>query len=303
MNNYKYEVAFSFCKEDESFASQLNNLIQDRYSTFIYYERQKELAGRDGENEFKKVFREESRVVVVLYRENWGNTSWTRMETDAIRERAYDDGYNFTLFIPMENKIKMPDWFPRQRLWYGLERYGVEGAASVIESKIQENLGEIRTENAEERAKRLQSKILFEGKKQGFLKSAEGVKAANDELSILFSCINDIAIEASNPESGLSFIVHNSNNHCNFFNNDFCIQIKWENAYSNSLNGSCLFVELTKPMRSPHNPVIYSKQEFSFDMNQANNYGWISKDKKFYSSKGLADYLFKILLEKIDQEF
>jgi len=302
MKSYKYEVAFSFCKEDESLASQLNDLIQERYSTFIYYERQKELAGRDGENKFKKVFRDEARVVVVLYSEDWGNTSWTRIESDAIRERAYDDGYNFTLFIPTQDNIKMPDWFPRQRLWYGIERYGFEGAASVIESKIQENFGEIRKETAEDRARRLQNKILFETQKKRFLNSLKGVKAAKDELSILFSSINDIGVNSTNRESGLIFMVHSKDNYCNFFNNDYCVQIKWESAYRDSLDGSYLFVELTKPMRNPHNPIIYSTIEYTFDMNQANSYGWISKENKFYKSKALADYLFKILLDKIEKE-
>jgi len=118
MDDYKFEVAFSFCKVDESLASKMNDLLQDRYSTFIYFEKQKEIAGKDGEIEFGKVFRSESRVVVILYRSEWGNTSWTRIEETAIRDRAFDKGYDFTLFIPTENNIKMPEWLPRQRLWY-----------------------------------------------------------------------------------------------------------------------------------------------------------------------------------------
>jgi hypothetical protein len=304
MNTVKYEVAFSFCKEDESLSSQMNDLIQDRYSTFIYYEKQKELAGKDGEIEFKKVFRNESRVVVILYRSNWGNTPWTRMEETAIRERAYDEGYNFTLFIPTENNIKMPEWLPRQRLWYGLERYGVDGAASVIELKIQENFGQIREENAEEKAKRLQRKIAYEKKKRRLLNSIDGVQAAYNEIKTLFAIIEDIADKSTDKEVGLLFIVHKGDKYCDFFtiSGNYCIQTKWESYSWNTLSGSYLLVELTTPIRNRRNPIIYSKYKFLFDLNEANNYGWLSSDKKFFSSESLANYLFKILLNKIEEE-
>ena len=44
-NDYKYDVAFSFLKEDEELATNMNDLIQDRLSTFIYSGRQEEIAG------------------------------------------------------------------------------------------------------------------------------------------------------------------------------------------------------------------------------------------------------------------
>lgn len=304
MDDYKFEVAFSFCKVDESLASKMNDLLQDRYSTFIYFEKQKEIAGKDGEIEFGKVFRSESRVVVILYRSEWGNTSWTRIEETAIRDRAFDKGYDFTLFIPTENNIKMPEWLPRQRLWYGFERYGIEGAASVIESKIQENFGQIREENAEEKAKRLQRKIVFEQKKKSFLYSIEGVQAAAKEVNSLFSIIEDIAGKSTNKEIGLDFIVHKDKRYCNFFttNSKYCIQTKWESYSWNTLLDSYLLVELTTPMRNRRNPIIYSEYRFYFDLNEADNLGWLSSENNFFSSESLANYLFKILLSKMEKE-
>ena len=68
LNDFNYEVAFSFHSLDQAKATRLNNLIKDRYSTFIYNQRQKELIGTDGVDSFKSVFKNESRIVVVLYR-------------------------------------------------------------------------------------------------------------------------------------------------------------------------------------------------------------------------------------------
>ncbi|MCH8034487.1 MAG: hypothetical protein IH950_12135 [Bacteroidetes bacterium] len=300
--DFKYEVAFTFCHEDESLATQLNDLICDRYKTFIYYEQQKRLAGNDGEIEFKKIFSTEARVVVILYRNKWGETQFTRYERDAIRERGGEQSYDFTLLIPTEKKIILPPWFPKYRLWYLLERYGIEGAASVIESRIQENKGIMKKEDAEEKAKRLQRKILLKEQKRKFLYSKNGVEAAAKEIKILFSILDDIADKSTDKESNLLFTVHKSDDKCSCFNKDFSIQIEWNGLYWNSLSDSYLQVDLTKPMRQPHNPIIYSKYKFQFDVNQADNYGWLSNDNKYFSSESLANYLFKILLDKIEKE-
>ena len=305
MNTFEFEVAFSFCKEDETLAIELNNLLTDRYNTYIYLEKQNELAGKDGEMEFKNVFKNRSRVVVILYRNKWGNTPWTRMEQEAIRDRAFENGYDFTLFILTEKNMQMPEWLPKQRIWYDLERYGTKAAANVIDLKIKENFGTLRIENAEEKAKRLQRIIEFKNKKKKFLNSIEGVQTAEKEVKNLFSIIEQIAQNSSNKEIGLNFIVHKGEKYCNFFaaDTEYCIQTKWESYSWNNLSDSYLLVELTNPVRFRRSPNIYSKYTFHFDLNEATNFGWLSSHKKFLSSENLADHIFKILLNKLENKF
>ncbi len=55
-NEFKYDVAFSFLQQDEPTATQINDLLQDRVSTFLYSRRQGEVAGTDGEKTFNQVF-------------------------------------------------------------------------------------------------------------------------------------------------------------------------------------------------------------------------------------------------------
>ena len=43
---FKYDIAFSFVKEDESLATQLNDRVRDRYQTFLYSRAQDQLVGR-----------------------------------------------------------------------------------------------------------------------------------------------------------------------------------------------------------------------------------------------------------------
>ncbi len=62
-------MAFSFCQEDEPQVNELNDLIQDRFSIFLYSERQEVLAGTDGEESFSRAFAIDARFVVVFLRE------------------------------------------------------------------------------------------------------------------------------------------------------------------------------------------------------------------------------------------
>lgn len=165
MQEYKYEVAFSFLKEDESLALKINDLVQEQLSTFIYSKRQEELVGTDGEESFNKVFGEDARIVVVLYRPNWGNTPWTRIEETAIKNRALEEGYDFTVFIPLDQPSTTPRWLPKTQIWTDINRLGVDGAANIIKFKVQQAGGETREETLEERALRIKEKLILKRKR------------------------------------------------------------------------------------------------------------------------------------------
>jgi hypothetical protein len=299
---YKYDVAFSFCHEDESLATELNDLICDRYKTFIYYEQQKRLAGKDGEIEFKKIFSNDSRVVVILYRDNWGKTQFTRYECDAIRERGAEQSYDFTLFIPTEKKFSLPPWFPKYRLWYLLKRYGIEGAASVIEARIQENNGTIKEEIASERAKRLKRKIKFNNERELFVKSPQGYKAAMEELKNLFNTIKNIASDVSDSVNNFHVNVQYSDTYLSINCKDYAIELSWEQPYSNSILDTCLHLRLIKPMRQPSDLIVYSSKKLLFDINENKESGFKDNTGKFYSAEMLANYVFKFLFEKVEGE-
>src|SRR5438270_2107609 len=109
-SEHKYDAAVSFLQQDEELARDLVDRVRDRISVFIYSEQQKELAGSDsdGVDTFTRVFAVESRVVVVLYREGWGQTRWTRVEETAIKTRWFNEGFSFLLVIALDQKEPTP---------------------------------------------------------------------------------------------------------------------------------------------------------------------------------------------------
>src|SRR5215813_6963323 len=97
---FKYDIAFSFVREDEGLATQLNDLVQDRFRTFLYSKAQDQLVGADGEK-------------------------------------------------------TIPPWLPKTRIWFDLERFGLNGAATLLEARVQEHGGTAVQETLADRAVRL----------------------------------------------------------------------------------------------------------------------------------------------------
>lgn len=184
---YPIDVAFSFVQQDEELAVQLSELLASRLQTFVYSKRQGELVARDGEEKLNQVFGQDARIVVVLYRGDWGKTPWTRIEETAIRNRAHEEGFDFTIFIPVERPAALPPWVPRARIWVDLDRWGADAAAAIVERRVEEAGGEVRAETAEDRATRLARDLAAEGERQQFLNSAAGVRAAEEESTAMAS--------------------------------------------------------------------------------------------------------------------
>ena len=137
---FQYDVAFSFVSQDEALAVDLNERLKDYLTTFICTDRERQeiLAGRDGDEALSLAVGKYARTVVVLYRAGWGERGTTNVEATAIRTRALEFGYDFATFIPLDHPSTVPKWLPRNRIWVGLARWGVDHAATVIESRVQE---------------------------------------------------------------------------------------------------------------------------------------------------------------------
>ena len=123
-DDYKYDVAFAFLKKDEHLANHINYLIQNKLNTYLYSKKHEDVADKVREKTFIEVFGNQSRSVVVLYRNKWGTTPWTRIEEKAIRNRALEEGFNFVLFIPLDDPPTTPKYLPNTRIWESLSQRG-----------------------------------------------------------------------------------------------------------------------------------------------------------------------------------
>lgn len=300
---FKYDVAFSFLSQDEGLASALNDQLQDRAKTFIYFDRQKEVAFTDGEETFGRVFREETRLVVVLYRAGWGESKWTRIEQAAIRARGFEHGYNFAKFIPLDVPPTVPRWLPPTHIYADLNRFGLDGAAAVIEQRIRELGGQVHQETVEEHAQRVERKLAFEKRRAKFRREP-GVQESGVQYAQLWRAIEKRAagVRAS---TSIDLRVIESLGGRWLVGLDRALTTKWLVKYSNSLDDSRLELRLFSD--APHQrdpwlsekPTTVTAMQFSFDLLPTDEPGWIATNarKRAFSTEDLAEYLVRFYLE------
>jgi hypothetical protein len=208
-DDFRYDVAFSFLSSNEPLALRLKDGLADRLHAFVYSREQPDVIGRntDGVEAFTNVFKHESRVCVVLHSNGWGSTNYTRLEESAIKERALVYGWDF-LLVACLDKTPAPKWLPITKLWYGLERYGVDGLLAAIDNRVTELGGRPNEDSIVERAARVMRERQFAETRHLFKATREGLDAASREVERL-PAILDARIRSLNvafPDLALTFV-------------------------------------------------------------------------------------------------
>ena len=303
---YKYDVAFSFLAQDEALAMELNDLLQDRVRTFLYSKKQGEIAGTDGEESFNAVFAEQARLVVILYRSGWGQTPWTRIEETAIRNRAFEHGYGFVKFIPLDEPPTVPRWLPCTQLWVGLKRWGAAGAASVIEARVQELGGEPHQETVEERAARLERSRRFSEKRSHFLNSEAGVRAAKEQFEVLRTEIERLIASVKGSASSISLHLKTAEHQIVILGLGPGLSIHWQYHCANSLDDARLDIVLWDGhppfpgIRHFEKPTKLRTESFTFDLLPTEQRCWVQSGtpSRAYGTRELASSILKDYMDQ-----
>jgi hypothetical protein len=156
---YKYDVAFSFLKQDLEIAQSLATNLEPGLRTFVYARRQEDLLGRDGMDVFAKVFGGDSRLSVILHRgpsgdgEGWGGTPWTAFEENHIKARALKTRMTNFMLVRLD-AAEVPKWVPEFHIWSDWQRESRDAIVGAIRAKAREVGAAVRWETAIERAVR-----------------------------------------------------------------------------------------------------------------------------------------------------
>jgi hypothetical protein len=275
---------------------------------FLYSRGQGEIAGTDGEKTFNSVFGEQARLVVVLYRTRWGQTPWTRIEETAIRNRAFDHGYDFVKFIPLDGNPSVPKWLPKTQLWFGLNRWGVTGAASVIEARIQELGGEPHEESVPDRAARFERSRKFSEHRQQCLNSETGVNAANAEFETLTSVVQRLVAAIKESASGVSLQVKTAQCQLLVLGLRAGLSVEWQYQFRNTLDKAKLYVSLWNtdpPFLGIHHfdkPQMLGQETFTFDLLPSGECCWASEGdvERSFDAQQLGDHILKYYIDEAE---
>lgn len=303
---HEYDVAFSFLQQDEQLAVDIADRIRTRVKVFIYSEQQKNLIANDGVDAFSLVFKERARVVVILFRQAWGTTRWTGVEELAIKSRHLDEGPKFLVVASLDGNH--PVWYPDTWIWGDLERYGIDGLASVVEAKVRQRGGEIRSESIADYAAAAERQINFATDRRSWRDSEKAIQDANTELDTLFTFLNQACEEVSRSghvQTQLQFQKkYGDTAVVSGWNVRF--SASWGHTFGNTLDISGLRVGLSEGGRflgdmaivQPHEIAI---MDYDLDWDGSRRIGWREKtgDKSFYTSVQLSDLWMRRLLDRL----
>jgi hypothetical protein len=293
-DQFRYDIAFSFSGGDEAAARELNDLLASQFRTFIYSDADKQagLVGTDGEEKFGEVFGRDALTVAVLYRKGWGASGFTAAEATAMRNRAYSYGWDFATFIALDSSPVLPPWFPRNRIWFDLERFGIETAAAILAARIREAGGEPVEQTVESTARRTKAAMDDEARRLAFLTSQDGINAMTEEFAGLKTALRAAADE------GLDLVSFESPNL--MLASVTCgrrsTTVVLDQEYYGTTRGSCLRV--VEHVRTSGQPSNDESREYRFDR-LGQRQGWRPDEgpETLTESKKLAAEIVKRLLD------
>ncbi|MDO8794360.1 MAG: hypothetical protein Q7J25_07055 [Vicinamibacterales bacterium] len=310
MQDYEYDVAISFLSSDEGLARELRDVLSPSLRVFLYTHRQQEIAGTDGLVTFRSTFRDISRLVVVLYREGWGDTQWTRVEQEAITDRFLKEGHAFLLFVMIRSQESPPPWVPEKQIRFNLDEFGLEQVVGAIKLRVQELGGSTNRETLADRARRADERQQFQIQTQALKQDPRGVQEVHSEGCNLVTIIQALAEEAARaaPGLGLEFGVQESAVGIRSPRASVFVQLVV--PYSNTLRGSFLSVRQMmggiilpgENKRYLEEPRILNEQRYEPERSQALGWCWRDPDGKLSSSSALADRIVRRLIDRIEGE-
>jgi hypothetical protein len=302
--NYSYDVAISLLSQEQEYAERLEQHIRAvvRGEVLLYSSRQRELAAT-GEivTTFMRIFRDRTRVVVILYRPGWGKTGYTSIEEDAIKSRrARTTSNKFVVVVSMEPP-HTPEWYPGDsEFWIDPSTFSPDAIAAVIAQRVHESGGTIGKEGPIERAKRLQNLQAKEEDRRRRLEE-EGPTRLVEEVAALFSLLKQKAAEISETTEVQAPYAERGER-CTLSYRWAKLVFAWKRPYINSLKSAGVTVSIQDEY--PEAQVVL-RTRFGFNLDSSGTWGWKANqgsstdlDLPFFTTPELVDWALGELIER-----
>ncbi len=298
--NYKYDIAFAFLEKDEPFANQINDLLKDKFKTFLYSKKQEYKDDLEREMLILDVFKKQSRCVVLFYRNKWGTTPYTAIEEKAVRTRISEEGNDHLLIISLDNPPVVPKYLSKAQIWTELAQAGINGTAAFIEEQVRALGGGLREELPINFISDIKKDPQFEVESSKFLESVSGLEIAVIELKKLFSALEIEKNKIIESDNSISLTFKRDDKNCIIHNGEFSIRFYLQTEKSNLLMDSPVYFEMQKQDNTSNGLNILAVEEYHFELKKVGVYGWIkgADSDSFISSKQLAEDSIKLLLSQ-----
>jgi len=195
-----------------------------------------------------------ARIVVVLYRDPWGNTNWTRVEQAAITDRFLKEGWEWLLFVQLDKDSNLPNWLPQTHVRFALEQYSIDQLAGAVKFRVQQRGGKIEPPNALSHARRVQREAALIADQTAFFRDRRWIEEnINRQVEWLMHRIADLSQEITR-ELGMTFVARSVDKRCVLRDNRVSMNIGWRQAFWNdvSKDAEIIAAEFNGPLYLPN---------------------------------------------------
>lgn len=192
---------------------------------------------------------------------------------------------------------------PKIRLWVGLERWGIESAAGVIEARVQEFGGTVKVETIADIAARSENATTEKRKREELLNSSESIVLANEEVKKLKTIFKkqEEEIKAKTDNWNIRYR-ENRYNGVDILSYGYMLYFHFHQQWANTIQDAYLFIVIYKGYSDENGNIndpfgehkLIDSIKLRFDIDDLNQKGWSLKDtrKNFMTSQKLADTWF-----------
>jgi hypothetical protein len=305
MADPRYDVAISFLSADETTAASVYNYLREGLEVFFYPRQQETLAGTDGLETMRWPFlNENSRLVVVLYRELWGQTPWTGVEETAIRDRCLKDKFQSLFFMMLEDMSTVPLWLPATHVRFNYSQFGLAQAIGAIKARVQERGGTITPLTPLRRVELYKQEQEYLQAKQS-LRSCNAREIVEREATKLLSQIKALCAQVTAEGTiTIEFYSEGASCHIRTARVSLTVNLQWAN-FDSELVVREFDRKLAVPARGEQliyvsgQPREIRATRFLPDLDRARNLGWIEQGQSstFITSDALANH---VVIQLID---
>jgi hypothetical protein len=307
----QYDVAISFLGKDQPVAAAINDGLAPVLKVFFFPRNQEELAGTDGLESMRMPFLTGSRVNVVLYRDQWGHTPWTRVEESAIKDACLNRGWPTLFFITLDRASSLPIWLPDTYVRFNFEDYGIEQAIGAIKARVQAAGGVLERPSAQADAQRIQREGQFLADRDRLFRDQRWItETVLPTVKTLFATIDRMCVEVRKA-TGISFRSGANKRHCVLTDNRVSLHVAWRQEYVNAIseNADITATEFKCQLPLPAERIIsidplppkLKQYRFKPELSITRDLRWVDEDrpKELLSTDDLADRCVRIFLDLV----
>jgi TIR domain len=303
------DVSISFLAKDEPFAAELYAKLEQTLKVFFFPRQQEELAGTDGLESMRTPFLE-SRVAVILFRQPWGETPWTRVEETAIKDRCLAKGWNSLLFVTLDKPSPLPVWLPNTHIRFSSQDYPVEELVGAVKARVQENGGEISKPNALVTAKRIRAEAELRDDEKRFFRDHPFIsQTVKPQVNAL---LNEIVRKAREVCDSINYSIDPQirDGQCVIPYGGISLHVHWKQQFINVIEDAELRVRslgnrLFLPGETHINtrePRELSRRTFRPKLDFNRNLRWVAADtKQLLNDDDVVEEAIKQFLQLVDR--